>query len=241
MDEREQAVLIGSIGLYIVLALIVLFAIWIVEQIDKYKKKSSSGKALSVPSSASVIAEKSPSKIDPSLIYPEPTSPSMMNIEAKVKYVSEKDSRNLQPVQTLPIEYHYKRKDLIMTQAETRFFQILTEAIGDGYYVFPQVHLSSILEHRIHGQNWWAAFHHINRKSVDFVICDKKTVRPLAAIELDDWSHNLDHRKDRDREVERIFEGAQLPLIRFDGKTRFTYDMLRETIKRSGALPISAP
>lgn len=154
------------------------------------------------------------------------------------RIISEKDAQNLKPVTSLPVEYHYERKDLIMTSAETRFFKLLTETIGEEYYVFPQVHLSSILEHRIHGQNWWAAFHHINRKSVDFVVCDKQSIRPLLAVELDDWSHNLNHRKDRDKEVERIFDGAGLPLIRFGGGRNMSHAHVREIIEETNSLQL---
>ena len=37
----------------------------------------------------------------------------------------------------------------------------------------------------------------------------------LCAIELDDQSHNLDKRKERDHEVERLFNSVHLPLVRF--------------------------
>ena len=55
----------------------------------------------------------------------------------------------------------------------------------------------------------------MDRKSVDFVFCDKDYCRPLLAIELDDYSHNREDRKIRDAEVERILQQAQLPLLRF--------------------------
>lgn len=149
---------------------------------------------------------------------------------SKRPIISNEDATQLQPVKVIAHTYHYERRNLIMTQAENNFFKMLDEAIGQKYYVFPQVHLSSLLEHKIHGQDWWKAFHHINRKSVDFVICDKQTVRPLAAIELDDWSHKLNKRKVRDTEVERIFEGANFPLLRFGHNGPYTSKSIAESI-----------
>lgn len=142
------------------------------------------------------------------------------------------------PVKAVSLNYHYTKRDLIMTPAETRFFKLLCHILDDEYYVFPQVHLSSLLEHKVYGQNWWGAFHHINRKSVDYVICDKQNVRPLLAIELDDWSHSLDKRKERDEEVEKIFEAAKLPLIRFDGNRKYTDYMIMDALANSGSLAI---
>jgi very-short-patch-repair endonuclease len=46
-------------------------------------------------------------------------------------------------------------------------------------------------------------------------------IRPLFAIELDDRTHNLPNRIDRDKEVERILHGAGIPLIRIENRGRF--------------------
>lgn len=110
--------------------------------------------------------------------------------------------------------YSYTAKDLVMTRTEAEFFRKLDRLVQDRYYVFPQVHLSALLDHRVKGQDWKYAFRHINGKSVDFVLCDRDTLLPTYAIELDDDTHDAKDRQKRDREVERIFEEADLPLIR---------------------------
>jgi very-short-patch-repair endonuclease len=150
--------------------------------------------------------------------------------------ITPEDAAQLRPAETISPIYHYERRDLIMTRAENEFFKMLDEAVGQDYYVFPQVHLSSLFEHRVQGQDWWKAFHHINRKSVDFVICDRQTVRPLAAIELDDWSHKLDKRKTRDAEVERIFQGANFPLLRFGHRGPYTPQSIAQSIAATNVL-----
>lgn len=111
--------------------------------------------------------------------------------------------------------YEYKRRECIMTDAERKCFNSLVEAVGATYYVFPQIHLPAILEHKIkNGQNWFAAFRHIDEKSVDFVLCTKNDLYPILAIELDDWSHERPSRQERDREVEHILKDVNLPLLR---------------------------
>jgi len=97
--------------------------------------------------------------------------------------------------------YNYKRKDFLMSRAEHEFFDILVDITRDKYYVFPQIHLSTILDNKIVGQNWKGAFRHIDEKSVDYVICDKAYIKPLLAIELDDRTHEQENRKIRDSEV----------------------------------------
>lgn len=114
--------------------------------------------------------------------------------------------------------YSYTAKSLLMTRAEAEFFTKLMDVVDERYYVFPQVHLSALLDHRVKGQDWRYAFRHINGKSVDFVLCDKETLRPTYAIELDDSTHEMPDRRERDAEVERVFKEAKLPLVRFSNK-----------------------
>jgi very-short-patch-repair endonuclease len=124
-------------------------------------------------------------------------------------------SKNAKRSSKSSANYRYGRKDFFMDRAEHEFFDVLIEVVGNGYYVFPQVHLSTILEHRIKGQDWRAAFRRINGKSVDFVICDKAYIKPLLAIELDGRSHEIETVRQRDADIEHIFEGAELRLLRF--------------------------
>ena len=50
---------------------------------------------------------------------------------------------------------------------------------------------------------------------MDFVLCDRETLRPAYAVELDDYTHGFDNRKKPDAEVERILAESGLPLVRF--------------------------
>ena len=48
-------------------------------------------------------------------------------------------------------EYRYERKDFIMTRAEHECFDALLKAVGEKYHVFPQIHLSSIMNNKVVG------------------------------------------------------------------------------------------
>ncbi|HEY0010763.1 MAG TPA: DUF2726 domain-containing protein [Candidatus Paceibacterota bacterium] len=111
-------------------------------------------------------------------------------------------------------KYNYTKRRYLMTRAEHDCYKLLARGLGDQYFVFAQVHLPEIVSEKVPGQKWRPARAHIDRKSVDFVICDKEGISPLLAIELDDWSHNREDRQERDREVERILAQAGLPLLR---------------------------
>jgi len=112
-------------------------------------------------------------------------------------------------------KYEYRKKQFFLTRSENEFYKKLVEAVGSEYYVFAQAHLPTLVDHKIRGQDWRAALAHINRKSVDFVLCDKQYISPKLAIELDDSSHERPDRRERDEEVERILKYAGVPLLRF--------------------------
>ena len=110
--------------------------------------------------------------------------------------------------------YAYAPKQFFMTRAENNFYQGLQKAVGEEYVIFAQVHLPTIVDEKMPGQNWKAARARINRKSVDFVLCDKEYLNPKLAIELDDASHERPERKERDVFVEEVLKMAKLPLLR---------------------------
>jgi hypothetical protein len=147
--------------------------------------------------------------------------------------ISKRDIKQLKPVDFIPFEYHYSRRGLIMTPTEIRFFKHLESLIGKNYYIFPQIHLSTLFDHKIYGQRFLAAFRHINGKSVDFVVCSKDDTKPQFAIELDDPSHEREDRKQRDAIVERIFYESNLPLIRFKSEKGLTVRSIINEIKKN--------
>lgn len=112
-------------------------------------------------------------------------------------------------------QYKYTAKLSIMTKSEVAFYDKLQKILGQKFYIVPQAHLGTFLDHKVPGQNWKGAFSVINRKSVDFLICEKETSKPVIAIELDDWTHSKADRIDRDNLVNQIINDAGLLLVRF--------------------------
>lgn len=115
-----------------------------------------------------------------------------------------------------PPRYPYERKSDLVTPTEREFFKTLRAAINkDHYYIVPQVHLSSLFNSKLKDKNErYGAFQHINRKSVDYVICTLKDLNPVCAVELDDDSHLKASRQKRDQIVNGIFKQTGLPLLR---------------------------
>ena len=128
--------------------------------------------------------------------------------------------------------YSYIAKTHMMTAAEERCFRILDETFSQKFYIFPQVHLSKLLDHKVKGQKYYGAFLHINSKSVDFVLCRKTNLEPVCAVELDDYTHNYKNRKERDIEVERMFEQAKFPLVRITNPQKMSKQEMIELFRK---------
>ncbi len=77
-------------------------------------------------------------------------------------------------------------------------------------------------------QSYW---NKINRKHVDFLICDGISLKPLMAIELDDKSHQQIKRIERDAFVDEVFKAAKLPLIHIPVKSTYVISELATLIK----------
>ena len=129
----------------------------------------------------------------------------------KIKQAEDSNENNSQIKKS---QYRYYAKSYIMTSRENECFKILNEIFSSKWFVVPQVHLSALLDYRVKGQNWNAAFRHINGKSVDFVLIGKESYKVVCAIELDDSTHSKPDRIERDAEIERMFKEARIPLAR---------------------------
>jgi very-short-patch-repair endonuclease len=82
--------------------------------------------------------------------------------------------------------------------------------------VLAQVQVSRLIGVK-KGYNFHQWNNRINRLSVDYVVC-KKDSTIIAAIELDDSSHQKLNRRETDRKKDRAFKAAGVPLMRWSVK-----------------------
>jgi very-short-patch-repair endonuclease len=117
----------------------------------------------------------------------------------------------------------YRVRDDFLSAAKFSFYRVLVQQVGDRALVCPKVNVADLLyvaqgsrSDRTRGRN------RIDRKHVDFVLCEPLTMCPLAAIELDDSSHQRADRVKRDRLLDEAFASADLPLLRFPARRGYT-------------------
>lgn len=115
----------------------------------------------------------------------------------------------------------YRLRDDFLSHAEHSFYHVIQSTVGEEFTVCPKVNLADIFFVSHPNENY-AARAKIDRKHVDFLVCDMETMRPRVGIELDDSSHSSQKRKGRDAFVDEVFKTAGLPLLRFPVQHAYT-------------------
>jgi len=120
-------------------------------------------------------------------------------------------------------DYPYRLRDDFLSPAEKNFYLTLKGCVSDWADVCPKVSLGDVFYATCKDFGQRQSYtNRINRKHVDFLLCDKKSAMPLLGIELDDSSHNKARRQERDQFVENVFKEAGLPLERIS--VRMSYN-----------------
>jgi len=131
-------------------------------------------------------------------------------------------------------EFPYHVRDDFLSPAEVSFYHVLRGIVGDKAAVCPKVSLGDLFYAATgdYGTNrsW---MNRIDRKHVDFVICDAGTLDPQLGVELDDASHDSASRRERDAFVNRVFEAAGLPLARVSAQLQYNTDEVRAKLGRA--------
>jgi len=124
----------------------------------------------------------------------------------------------------------YRLRDDFLSPGELTFFRVLSTAVRGQATILTKVNLADMF-FVTHPNENHAYRNRIDRKHVDFLLCDAKTMRPLVGIELDDKSHQRPQRQERDRFVDQVFEVAGLPLVRVPLRSSYGVAELTSTLK----------
>jgi hypothetical protein len=129
-------------------------------------------------------------------------------------------------------EYPYFVRDHLLSPAEHSFFMVLRSVVSDSALIFIKVGLKDLFYAKSSEASRYRIYtNKIDRKHVDFLLCDVKTVRPIVGIELDDKSHQLSDRQLRDEFVENVFQAARLPLVRIPVKHSYSISELQTLLR----------
>ena len=134
-----------------------------------------------------------------------------------------------------PSKLPYQCRPEFLTAAELVFFRALESAVDGKFHVFAKVRIGDLLCVVEGTENAGAWFGKIGQKHVDFMLAEKKEVRPVLVIELDDSSHDLPHRRERDVFVDEALKTAVLAILRVTCAKEYAVPQLEQSIRRAVA------
>jgi hypothetical protein len=88
--------------------------------------------------------------------------------------------------------------------------------------VYVKVRLADVFTPSGKGKSYMSDFNRISSKHVDFLVCDKATMKPIYAIELDDKSHLSEKSKKRDDFVDKLYTQTGLRLVRVQARKDYS-------------------
>lgn len=134
----------------------------------------------------------------------------------------------------------YRKRERFLSPAELSFYRVLREAAGPEWAVCPKVRLGDLIG--VTGTSNSQAFRNrIERKHIDFVLCDAPTMTPRVLVELDDSSHSRPDRVERDKFVDAALNAAGLPIERFRVQRNYAIDDVRSRIAARMSIPQRTP
>ena len=109
-------------------------------------------------------------------------------------------------------DYPYGLRDDFLSPAEISFYHVLRSTLAADVTIVIKPRLSDILFVRQPHKNQ-AARGRIDRRHVDFLLCETATMKPRLVIELDDSSHQQPKAQERDELVDGAVKAAGLPIL----------------------------
>lgn len=121
--------------------------------------------------------------------------------------------------------FPYGIRDHFLSPTELAFYHVLSEVVQSRVVICTKVRLADIFfvtrPHENRG-----AFNRIAQKHIDFLLCDRVSLRPLFGIELDDSSHTRLDRQERDNFVDKACAASNLPLLHIRAQRTYLPDQV---------------
>jgi len=128
--------------------------------------------------------------------------------------------------------FPFDSKSSVFTPAEKNFQNLLEQALGHKYRIINRVKLSDIVTIRngVSNRASQSAATNAEGKYLDFVVCDRSSMKLLGAIDLVD-TQGKGYKIKKDWFVSGALEAAAVPHLRIKVKANYTLDEIRACIQ----------
>tara|TARA_R110001583_G_scaffold1152_11_gene9571 strand:- start:2544 stop:3194 length:651 start_codon:yes stop_codon:yes gene_type:complete len=127
--------------------------------------------------------------------------------------------------------FPFDSKPSVFTPAEKNFQNLLEQAMGSNYRIINRVKLSDIVTIRngVSNRASQSAASNAEGKYLDFVICERTTMKLLGAVDLVD-TQGRGYKIKKDWFISGALEAASVPHVRIKVKANYTLDEIRACI-----------
>ena len=128
--------------------------------------------------------------------------------------------------------FPFDSKPTVFTPAEKNFQTLVEEALGEQYRVINRVKLSDLVNIRkgVSNKASQIASNNAESKYLDFVICERNSMKLLGAIDLVD-TQGKGYKVKKDWFVSGALEAAAIPHLRIKVKANYSIKDIRSCIK----------
>lgn len=128
--------------------------------------------------------------------------------------------------------FPFDKKATVFTGAEKNFQNLVEQAVGSKYRVINRVKLSDIVSIRggVSQRAAQTAVKNAESKYLDFVICERDTMRLMGAIDLVD-TQGKGYKVKRDWFVGGALEAAGIPHVRIKVKATYSVEEIKHCIQ----------
>ncbi len=126
----------------------------------------------------------------------------------------------------------YESRNYLVSKSERSFLGVLDQVAGENFRIFSKVRLEDVIKTRkgLENRERNTARNRIKSRHLDFVLCDPQNLQIIAAIELDDSSHQNSRSTKRDDFVNKALEVCEIPLIRFKAQKSYNAAEIADSI-----------
>jgi very-short-patch-repair endonuclease len=114
----------------------------------------------------------------------------------------------------------YEKRNLL-TDAEFKFYNELKKIIPTDQTILIKIRLADLIK-----QKKFSDFRRISQKHVDFILAQKSTLNVIGIVELDDYTHQKQHRIERDKFVDEALKSAGIPISHITVKNHYDLQVL---------------
>lgn len=131
------------------------------------------------------------------------------------------------------VAFPFKRRQQLFTPVEHTFLNLLEQSVGREFRIVCRVKLNDLVQVRqaSNKKQATAALSRATGKQLDFVLCDRRDMSPVLAIDLVHKNSNGSYKAQRDWFTTGALDAAGVPHARIKVKSGYSTEEIKECVE----------